>query len=232
MAEIKIAKYLAQCGIASRRKAEILIKQGQVSVNSKIMTNSALRVNPDIDKITYLGKPIKPQKNVYYLLNKPLGYTSTCKDPHAEKLAVNLVPKNPPVWPIGRLDKYTSGLLILTNDGNLTQKLTHPRFSIKKEYLLTTNLPLTNRQIQKIRQGIKLDDGFIKPDVFEKIGQKSYRIVLHEGRKRIVRRIIESTGKKISSLMRNRFAFLELGNLKSGHWRYLTKEEISQLTKI
>jgi len=165
-------------------------------------------------------------------LNKPLGYTSTCKDSHAEKLAISLVPKNPPVWPVGRLDKYTSGLLILTNDGKLTQKLTHPSFNIKKEYSLTTNLPLTDNEIHKIRQGVKLEDGFIKPDVFQKIGPKSWRIVLHEGRKRIVRRIIENTGKKTMSLTRIRFAFLELGDLKPGRWRHLTKEEINQLAKI
>jgi len=165
---IKIAKFLSSAGITSRRKAEILIRQGLISVNNKTITDPARRINPSLDKITYQNKIIAPLTPVYYLLYKPIGYISTTHDPHHSQLAVTqLVPSIPKVWPVGRLDKNTSGLLILTNDGTLTQRLTHPKFNLEKEYEITTNRPLNSSDIARLRHGIKLEDGFIKPDKFE-----------------------------------------------------------------
>lgn len=228
MGKIKIAKYLAECGIASRRKSEALILTGKVKVNGTIMLNIAERIDPQKDTIEALGQQIKPAKNVYYLLYKPIGYTSTTKDPHAEKLITELVPKKPKVYPVGRLDKYTSGLIILTNDGELTQKLTHPKYEKQKEYSIKTNYPLTSTEINQIKKGVKLEDGLIKPDLFEKT-EDAYKLVIHSGRKRIVRRLINHFGKKVSQLKRTRLGKLTLGNLKPGEYRALKKEEISNL---
>lgn len=230
METIKIAKYLALCGIASRRKCEDLVKEGSVRLNGKILTNVAKRINPGSDIILFNGKPVKAEKKVYFLLNKPAGYTTTASDPHAEKLVTSLVPMNPAVFPVGRLDKYTSGLLILTNDGALAQKLTHPKFEIKKEYLINTNYPLTDGEVAMVKKGLALEDGFIKPDNFEQIGKKEFRIVLHSGKKRIVRRIIEKIGKKVAELHRVKIENLGLENLKPGEWKKITIEEILKLT--
>lgn len=228
---VKIAKYLAQAGVASRRKAEALVKQGLVSVNGKISADPALRVNPKTDKILYRGKPLSPAQKVYYLLNKPAGYTCTAQDPHAEKLVGELVPAEPRVWPVGRLDKMTSGLLILTNDGDLALSLTHPRYRVEKEYEITADFPLTEDEIAAVQKGVSLEDGFIRPDRFEKIGGKRYRIVIHSGKKRVVRRIVEKIGKSVAQLKRTRVGSLELQNLPLGKWRRLSPAEIKKLAQ-
>jgi len=228
---VKIAKYLAQAGVASRRKAEALVKQGLVSVNGKISADPALRVNPKTDKILYGGKPLSPAQKVYYLLNKPVGYTCTAQDPHAEKLVGELVPAEPRVWPVGRLDKMTSGLLILTNDGDLALSLTHPRYRVEKEYEITADFPLAENEIAAVQKGVSLEDGFIRPDRFEKIGGKRYRIVIHSGKKRVVRRIVEKIGKSVAQLKRTRVGSLELQNLPLGKWRRLSPAEIKKLAQ-
>lgn len=227
--KIKIAKYLSECGIASRRKSEELVKQGRVFVNGEKMTNVAERIDPQKDKVKVFGKQAKPQKHVYYLLYKPVGYITTTKDPHAEKIITELVPNNPPVWPVGRLDKNTSGLIILTNDGELTQELTHPKYQKEKEYSIITNELLDKASIERVQNGIRLTDGFIKPSVFEEIEKGQYKMVLTEGRKRIVRRIIEAVGRKIAQLKRVRLDSLTLDNLSIGSYRELTKQEVEKL---
>jgi 23S rRNA pseudouridine2605 synthase len=230
MAAIKIAKFLSEAGVASRRKAETLVTQGSIFVNGKKMINVAARIDPNSDKVEFNGKPVHVQNAVYYLLNKPVGYTSTTQDSHARNLITQLVPKEPKVWPVGRLDKFTTGLILLTNDGNLTLKLTHPRYEIEKEYRITTNYPLSDPDIKSIQRGVKLEDGFIKPDRFEKTGPNSYRIIIHSGKKRVVRRLIEQTGKAVAKLERVRIDFLTLDGLQPGKWRELTKEEIKKLS--
>lgn len=229
MATIKIAKFISESGIASRRKAQILIEQGLIFVNGKVLNNPARRIDPLVDKVTYQGKPVAAAAPVYYLLNKPVGYTSTTEDAHARELVTALVPKSPKVWPVGRLDKFTSGMIILTNDGELTQRLTHPKFEIQKEYEIVTNIPLNSDDISRIRRGIRLEDGFIKPDRFEILGAKIYRITLHSGKKRVVRRIIENTGKAVAQLKRIRIGSLTLCGLHPGKWRRLDSKDIAQL---
>jgi 23S rRNA pseudouridine2605 synthase len=225
-ATIKISKYLSQAGIASRREGETLVKQGLVSVNGKKITNPAVRINPEKDKVAYRGKILAMENKVYYLLNKPLGYTCTAQDPHAKKLIVALVPKEPKVWPVGRLDKMTSGLIVMTNDGDLTLKLTHPRYEMEKEYELSANHSLSAAEIKSIQKGVSLEDGFIRPDRFEQIGPNRYRITIHSGKKRVVRRIIEKVGKSVVKLKRIRAASLVLGDLPDGKWRHLSEKEI------
>lgn len=229
---IKIAKYLSECGIASRRKAEELVSHGKVSVNGAVMKNVAERVDPEKDEVKVFGKRINEQKLVYYILYKPVGYVTTTEDRHAEKIVTELVPQKPPVWPVGRLDKNTSGLLILTNDGDLTQTLTHPKYEKEKEYSIITNRALGKDGISKIRNGLYLDDGLIKPKLFEEIREKQYKMILKEGRKRIVRRIIEEVDRRVAQLKRVRVATLTLGSLKPSEWRKLTAKEIDKLTKF
>lgn len=229
MKTIKIAKYLSEAGVASRRKAETLVRQGLVFVNGKKMDNVASRIDPGIDKVEYNGKVVAPREFVYYLLNKPLGYVSTTSDIHAEKFVTELVPKDPPVWPVGRLDKNTSGLMILTNDGGLTQKLTHPSFRVGKEYEVIANTPLGQNEIEMIRRGVKLEDGFAKPDLFEVRNKSLYRIVIHSGKKRVVRRIFEKTGRAVTQLKRVKVGSLTLGDLRPGQWRKLGAKEIERL---
>ncbi len=229
MATIKISKYLSGAGVASRRKAEELIKQGLVFVNGEKMVNVAARIDPATDKVECGGKAVAPAGFVYYLLNKPLGYVSTTRDPHTEKPVIGLVPKAPKVWPVGRLDKDTSGLLVLTNDGALTQKLTHPRFGVKKEYEAVVNTPLSQNEIETVRRGVKLEDGFIKPDLFEPLGKNLYRIVIHSGKKRVVRRVFEKMRAPVAQLKRVRVGSLILGNLAPGKWRKLSAKELESL---
>ncbi|NTW33983.1 MAG: rRNA pseudouridine synthase [Bacteroidetes bacterium] len=227
--DIKIAKYLSECGVASRRKAEELIDNGKVKVNGKVMDNVAERINPDKDSVEVFGKKVSRQKLVYYILYKPVGYITTTEDRHADKIVTELVPEKPPVWPIGRLDKNTSGLLILTNDGNLTQEITHPKFKIQKEYEIITNSELDEKQITKIQKGVMLDDGFIKPNLFEKIEKNHYRMILSEGRNRIVRRIIEEIGKRVAQLKRTRVGNLRLEYIHIGSHKKISEKEIRKL---
>lgn len=232
MSTIKISKYLADCGVASRRASEELVKSGRVTLNGRRMADVAKRIDPALDKVEFGGRIIKPVSHVYYLINKPFGYTSTTKDRHAKKIVTSLVPAAPHVWPVGRLDQNTEGLMILTNDGELTQKLTHPKFKREKEYHIITNFKLTEQEIKKIRNGINLEDGFIKPDRFEENGHGGYKIVIHSGKKRIVRRIIERIGKSVVELKRARIDFLTLDGLDTGKWRKLSDSEIKRLSQI
>lgn len=227
---IKISKYLSQAGIASRRQAETLVRQGLVSINGKTVNNPAIRVDPKADRIIFEKRAVKVAPKAYYLLHKPIGYVCTAQDHHAEKLVGELVPETPKVWPVGRLDKMTSGLLIMTNDGDLTLKLTHPRYEIEKEYEIVSNFSLSEGEIESIKKGVFLEDGFIRPDRFEKIGPKKYLIVIHSGKKRVVRRIVEKIGKAVAQLKRTRTGSLGLGDLAAGKWRRLSPPEIEKLT--
>jgi len=226
---MRLAKYLAACGLGSRRSCEKLISDGHVFVNEKVVVDVATEVEPNKDVVILNGRVVEKKPLVYYLLNKPIGYTTSRADSHAEHLITDLLPKEPPVWPVGRLDKNTSGLIILTNDGDLTQSLTHPKYMKEKEYLLETNEELSTDNLENIRGGVLLADGFIKPDLFIRMNNRKYKIVLHEGRNRIVRRLIAHFGKKVVLLERVRVASVSLGGLQSGKFRKLSKEEVMEL---
>jgi 23S rRNA pseudouridine2605 synthase len=225
---MRIAKFLAASGVASRRKSEELILAGKVMVNGEVVLDLGRQIEA-VDKVEVNGITVEPKEKVYYLLNKPAGYTSTLSDPHAEKLISELVPEEPPVWPVGRLDKETEGLIILTNDGELTQKLTHPSFEKEKEYTAILDKNLTENDEKTVVSGFELEDGPFKADELEKIGDKTYKIKVHEGRNRLVRRVFAHFGSTVLKLTRTRLDSLEIGELGLGKWRFLTVNEIERL---
>lgn len=214
---------------------------GKVTINGTSITSPALNVSPETDVIKLKGKVLTPQKKVYYLVNKPVGYTCSLADEHAKRLVVELVSDGELVWPVGRLDRDTSGLIILCNDGELTQHLTHPKYEKSKTYIATLDKPLTSAQFDELVTGIELEDGRIKPDslreigaqkhtnILQNVGMFNYEITVHEGRNRLVRRIFEHFDREVKSLERTKLAFLEAGSLKPGAFRRLNRQEIERL---
>jgi len=227
--KVRIAKYLASCGLGSRRKCEEIIAFGKVTVNGTSINSPALNVSPDTDVIKLSGKTLEPQKKVYYLVNKPVGYTCSLADEHAKKLVIELVPDGELVWPVGRLDRDTSGLIILSNDGELTQRLTHPKYEKSKTYIATLDRGLTATELAKLVGGIELEDGRVKPDELHQLSANEYEITVHEGRNRLVRRIFEHFGRKVVKLERTKLAFLEIGSIKTGGNRRLNRQEVERL---
>jgi 23S rRNA pseudouridine2605 synthase len=221
----RINKYIASCTGYSRRKAEELILSGKIKVNDKVVHDLGRQVETS-DKVYLDNKLITVQKFVYYILNKPVGYTTTTSDPHAEKIITELIPKNPPVFPVGRLDKNTSGLILLTNDGNFAQKMTHPKYEKEKEYIVETDKPLSEKSLEKLRKGITLDDGITAPAKVKVTGDKKYSVTIHEGKNRQIRRMIEVVGAKVMALRRIRIGDFELGNLEDGKYKKFDKINI------
>lgn len=234
IAEMPLNKFLAHCGVTSRRDAVSLIIDGKVSVNKKIITQPAFKVN-EKDDIFYNDKKLFITKNlVYILLNKPKDYITTTDDPQNRKTVLHLT-KNATdqrIYPVGRLDRNTSGVLLLTNDGDLTQTLTHPSFNIKKVYEVKLDKPLTKADFEKILNGVKLEDGEIFADALAYADPKDKSIIgieLHSGRNRIVRRIFEYLGYDVKGLDRVMYANLTKKNVERGKWRYLGEKEIRLL---
>jgi len=232
--EMPLNKFIAHCGVTSRRDAVALIKEGKVSVNKKVVTEPAFKVN-EKDDVSYNGKKLFVTKNlVYILLNKPKDYITTTDDPQNRKTVLQLT-KNATdqrIYPVGRLDRNTSGVLLLTNDGDLTQTLTHPSFNIKKVYEVKLDKPLTKSDFEKILNGIKLEDGEIFADALAYADTKDKSVIgieLHSGRNRIVRRIFEYLGYDVKGLDRVMYANLTKKNVERGKWRYLGEKEIRAL---
>jgi len=214
---MRINKYIASCTGYSRRKAEELVLSGKVKLNDKVIRDLGRQVGTE-DKVYIDGRLITPQKFVYYALNKPAGYTTTTADPHAEKIITELVPVDPPVFPVGRLDKDTSGLIFMTNDGDFAQGLTHPKYEKEKEYIVETSKSLSDKSLDTLRDGIILDDGITAPAEVTEIDPKKYSIIIHEGRNRQVRRMIEKSGANVVKLHRIRIGNFELGDLEEGKY--------------
>ena len=232
--EMPLNKFLAHCGVTSRRDAVSLIIAGKVMVNKKLVTSPAFKVN-EKDDVLYNGKKLHVTKNlVYILLNKPKDYITTTDDPQNRK-TVLLLTKNATdqrIYPVGRLDRNTSGVLLLTNDGELTQELTHPSFNIKKVYEAKLDKPLTKADFEKILNGLKLEDGEIHADALAYADDKDKSIIgieLHSGRNRIVRRIFEHLGYDVKGLDRVMYANLTKKNVERGKWRYLSEKEVRLL---
>ncbi|PIN75241.1 pseudouridine synthase [Candidatus Woesearchaeota archaeon CG10_big_fil_rev_8_21_14_0_10_37_12] len=227
---MRVQRILAMAGIASRRKCEDLIRTGRVQVNNKIVKlgDSA---DPEKDKIIVDGKELVIGKKIYVLLNKPRGFVTTVSESHGMKTVLDIVKVNEKVFPVGRLDKNTEGLLLLTNDGDFAFKLTHPKFEVEKEYVVTLDNFLSDSVVNKIKKGVLIDN---RPVQVSKINVKEKEVVLviHEGRKRIVRRLFEKLGFKVVKLVRTRVGKLSLGNLKQGKWCFLTEKEIESLNQI
>ncbi|KAA9039150.1 rRNA pseudouridine synthase [Ginsengibacter hankyongi] len=232
--EMPLNKYLAHCGVTSRRDAVSLIIDGKVTVNKKIITQPAFKVS-EKDEVIFNGKKLFVTKNlIYILLNKPKDYITTTDDPQNRKTVLQLT-KNATdqrIYPVGRLDRNTSGVLLLTNDGQLTQELTHPSFNVKKVYEAKLDKPLTKNDFEKILNGIKLEDGEIFADALAYADSKDKSIIgieLHSGRNRIVRRIFEHLGYDVKGLDRVMYANLTKKNVERGKWRYLSEKEVRLL---
>jgi len=234
---IRLNRYIANSGICSRRKADELIEAGVISVNGVAVTELGTKVDPAKDEIRYNDERLKREKMVYVLLNKPKDYITTTDDPQERKTVMQLVSKatKERIYPVGRLDRNTTGLLLLTNDGNLAEKLSHPRNNISKIYNVELDKSLTQGDFNKIQFGVELEDGFVKPDDLSYVMGASKRevgIQIHSGKNRIVRRIFESLGYDVVKLDRVVYANLTKKDLPRGRWRYLDDKEIIQLKHL
>lgn len=232
----RLQKVLSQAGVASRREAERLIVEGRVKVNGRLVTELGTKVDVDKDHVRVDGKPIRKEGLVYLLLHKPKGCVTTAKDPEGRRTVLDLLEGvEARVYPVGRLDYNTEGLLLLTNDGQLTQALIHPRHQVEKEYLAQVRGLPAEETLDRLRTGIRLEDGVTAPAeiyLLETLPEKNraiVKVVLREGRNRQVRRMFEAIGHPVWSLKRVRFAFLTLQGVRRGQWRHLTAEEVARL---
>ncbi len=230
---LRLNKYLAHAGIASRREADNLIKTGLVEVNGKIITEMGYKVKPT-DEVKFNGSLIAPEKKVYIVLNKPKGFITTVDDPKARKTVMELVANagSERIYPVGRLDRKTTGVLLFTNDGDLAKKLTHPSHGARKIYQVVLDKNLAKSDYHKIEEGLELNDGPIKVDEISYVegkGRNHVGLVIHSGRNRIVRRIFESLNYEVVSLDRVFFAGITKKRLNRGQWRFLNKKEIDFL---
>ena len=230
---IRLNKFLANAGVCSRREADEFIQAGVVKVNGEVVTELGTKVLRT-DAVLFHDAPVTPEKKVYVLLNKPKDYVTTSDDPQQRKTVMDLVKGacQERIYPVGRLDRNTTGVLLLTNDGDLASKLTHPKFLKKKIYHVHLDKNVTAHDMEQIATGIMLEDGEIKADAIEYADEKdkkSVGIEIHSGKNRIVRRIFESLGYKVTKLDRVQFAGLTKKNVRRGDWRYLTEEEVDRL---
>jgi 23S rRNA pseudouridine2605 synthase len=245
MAAERVQKILASAGVASRRASEELILAGRVTVNGRLVRELGVRADPERDEVRLDGRPVRlPESRTYLLLNKPRGYTSTAADPHARYTVMEFLPEDTPrVYPVGRLDKDSEGLLLFTDDGELAERLLHPRYHIPKEYAVLVRGNLSELTLERLRRGVQIsgaktapaevEPGEPPPGVGEPGGFEMLwlRIVLHEGRKRQIREMCEAVGLEVVRLWRVRVGRLKLGTLRQGRVRHLTRQEIDGLRK-
>ena len=236
MEEERLQKYLANAGIASRRKCEELILQGKVEVNGNVVTELGTKVTSK-DVVKYDGKIVKPEEEkIYILLNKPIGYITTAHEQFGRDKVLDLIKINKRIVPVGRLDMYTSGALILTNDGELVNKLTHPKNEIDKTYNVTLKGKITESEIESLKNGVIIDDNYLtKPakvkilKIDEEKNISRVQIIIHEGKNRQIRKMCEAIDKKVLALHRSKIGSLDVKNLKPGEWRYLNSSEIKSI---
>ena len=230
---VRLNRFIANSGVCSRREADTLIQAGVVTVNGEVVTELGTKVNIHDDDIRFNGERLKGEEKVYLIMNKPKGYVTTASDPHAEKTVIDLLKGcSSRVYPVGRLDKNTTGVLLLTNDGEIAERLTHPSYDKKKIYQVSLDKELSEEDYHKILEGVSLTDGDVKADELEFIDANDKRkigIEIHSGKNRIVRRIFDSLGYNVKALDRVYFAGLTKKGLKKGEWRYLTEGEINIL---
>ncbi len=230
---MRLNRYIANAGLCSRREADTFIATGCVTINGKIVSEMGHQVLPG-EVVSFNGKVISAEKKVYVLLNKPKGYVTTLEDPHADKTVMELIANacTERVYPVGRLDKSTTGLLLFTNDGDMTKRLTHPKYNRKKIYHVFLDRAVSKNHLQEIVDGVNLEDGFVVADSVSYVSEdnkKEVGIEIHSGKNKIVRRIFEHLGYKVDKLDRVYFCGLTKKDLPRGRWRYLTEEEISLL---
>ena len=234
--EERLQKFLANSGIAARRKCEEFIVAGRVKVNGKVVTELGTKINPDKDVVEFDGKTVKAtEKKVYILLNKPIDYVTTAKDQFDRPTVLDLVNVKEKVLPVGRLDMYTSGALILSNDGDFIYKVTHPKYEIEKTYTATVTGIVTDEDVEMLKNGVKIEDyvsGKAKVKILKINEEKNFsriQITIHEGKNREVRKMCEAIGKKVLALHRRKIGNLDVKNIELGKWRYLSKKEVEQL---
>lgn len=234
-AEIRLNRYIANAGVCSRREADNLIAEGRIKVNGKVKTEMGYKVKRT-DTVEYKGRKLKSETHQYILLNKPRGFVTTTKDPHAKRTVMELVEKacEERIYPVGRLDKETTGLLLFTNDGETAKKLTHPSHKVKKIYQVELDKPITKADFDSILNGIELDDGPAVVNEMAVLGEDSkvLGLEIHIGRNRIVRRIFEHLGYEVKKLDRVMFATLTKKNLPRGKYRHLSPKEVMGLKGI
>ncbi len=225
MALIRLQKFLSVAGICSRRKGEEHIISGNVRVNGKVVAELGTKVDPGIDRVEFKGKIVQVrQKMVYIALNKPRGYVSSCNQKQ-EKIVLDLIDLKERIYPVGRLDKDSTGLLLLTNDGAVHQKLSHPSYDHEKEYDVTVARPIQDRELMRMSDGLTILGSKTRAAVITRISAKRFLIVLQEGRNRQIRRMVEKVGNRVTRLKRVRISDIKLSSLKEGTWRYLTEKE-------
>ena len=238
---MRLQKYMADCGVASRRKCEEYIAAGRVTVNGSVVTEMGVQVE-ETDDVWFDGKPIAPEKRrQYIMLNKPQGVVTTLSDPQGRKTVRDLITDIPErIYPVGRLDYDTEGLLLLTNDGELMQNITHPSKEVEKLYVVRVRGQLTEQALGRLESGLTLDDGHrtapakvtLLPDDPAHMGQKNLTIAVHEGHNRLVRRMFQAVGTQVVYLRRERIGTLNLGHLKVGTWRHLSEKEVEYLRQL
>jgi len=227
--EIRLASFLAQSGVASRRHSEELIKQGKIKVNGQIVKLLSTKVAVDAISVEFNNKPVRLDNKVYYLLNKPWGYVCSVSDAHNPQTVLSLVPPEPKVFPVGRLDKDSQGLILLTNDGDLAYRLTHPKFKVPKTYAVSLDKTFKPADKAQLLVGIKLDEGLAQADKVVIKNQKDLMIILHQGYKRQIRRMLESLGYQVLSLIRVAEGHLVLGSLPEGEYIILDKSAVEKV---
>ena len=234
--EMRLQKYLAEAGISSRRKAEELILQGKVQVNGKVVTELGTKVDPEKDEVKYENKIVQIENNkIYILLNKPIGYVTTVKDQFNRDSVLDLVKVKERLVPVGRLDMYTSGALILTNDGDFVYKVTHPKHEINKTYTVTLKGIVSKENIENLKTGVDIGGYVTKPakvKILKTDEEKQItrlEIIIHEGKNRQVRKMCQAIGHKVLALHRSAIAGITVKHIKLGEWKYLSKEEIEKI---
>ena len=225
---VRLAKFLAHGGVASRRKAEEIIGKGVVTVGGEVVTDPARNVEVG-DDVRVNGSPVSAEVREVWIVNKPAGVVSTAREPGSRPAVVELVETEARLYPIGRLDADSTGLLLLTNDGELANHLTHPRYEVPKTYRARLRAPLVDRDLERLRQGVELEDGLTAPTQVRRLAEREIEIVLREGRNRQVRRMLEAVGNEVVGLRRIAFGPLGLGDLKKGEARRLSEDEIARL---
>lgn len=239
MEEERLQKYLAECGVASRRKCEEYILDGRVKINGKTVKELGVKIIPNKDIVEMDGKIIKKENKVYILLNKPVGYVTTVSDEKERKTVMELLEGvNEKVVPVGRLDMYTSGLLLLSNDGDFIYKVTHPKHETTKTYIVKTRGVPTEKDLEKLRNGVKIEEYITSPAKVELLLKDNTNniariwIQIHEGRNRQVRKMCEAIGLSVIALKREGVGNLTCEGLKHGEWRYLTDDEVKEIMNI
>jgi 23S rRNA pseudouridine2605 synthase/23S rRNA pseudouridine2604 synthase len=229
---MRLQKYLAHAGICSRRRAETHILAGKVTVNGHPVTTLGTSVSPGTDQICFEGQPVTLNPDtldhIYIVVNKPKGYVTSCSQENT-RIILDLVPVRERIYPVGRLDKDSTGLVLLTNDGALHNRLSHPSYDHEKEYLVTTVHPVRGRDLAAMARGMVIDGKRTRKAVVKRLGKKRFKIILKQGRNRQIRKMVGKTGNQVAALHRVRMARISLGSLKPGAWRPLSQEEVKLL---